>query len=115
MASVTIMDTPFSTIEELGNYIYRDNDYHDITNSVDIKKLRRSVEFKNQLKGRKIEFILVHLYRSKDFKNISNTKIPYEYEKCCRAEDDGSFINYGMSVTKYPIGDAIIWLKPSKK
>ena len=115
MAIVTIENVSFSTPREKYIYINDDNDYHDITNYVDIKKLQKSVEFKNQLKGRKIDCILVHLYRSKDFKNISNTKIPYKCEVCCRSEDDGSFrSSYGISVSKYPIGDAIILLKPLK-
>jgi len=81
-------------------------DYYEATYSIDKKKVRNQFG----LKG-KFEVILM-THSHPDFKNISNTDIPYEYPRYCDDSDDGAcrYNDYSW-ITYYPRGDAFIITK----
>lgn len=114
MAQITIMNDIGKDEEQS----YAHHDYMmDILDKIDIKKLKRSRELKEKLKGKKIKHIIVHLYRSDGFKNIANKQISYLYGVSCNSYDDGAvqYQDTSFYLTNHPIGSVIIITQSMKK
>ena len=86
-------------------------DWCDMGSYVDKKKLRKNVVLP---KGSRVLNVMCAIRGRRNFKNVSNKKIPYEYQVLAYESDAGSYPKYCnvMRKNQYfvdsPIGDVVI-------
>lgn len=85
----------------------REDIYDDCTGRVDLKALKSTLKSKKTIKK-----VVLYTRRHRDFKNVANKDITYQYPCSASSNDDGMFYqNYGgCSIPSVinPLGDAFV-------